>query len=231
MDTMEMIALETAPSTNQREIIERTEAFVRETLKADSTGHDWWHIDRVRNVAVKLAKSEGADIFVVELAALLHDIADWKFNGGDITAGASKSSEWLASLGVDETTQARVAQIILTVSFKGAGVKNEVDSLEGQVVQDADRLDALGAIGIARTFAYGGHFNRVMYDPDEKPVQHETFEQYKSSQGTTINHFYEKLLLLKDRLNTDAAKQMAESRHNFVEDFLQEFLDEWEGRK
>lgn len=134
-------------------------------------------------------------------------------------------------MGVDETTQARVAQIILTVSFKGAGVKNEVDSLEGQVVQDADRLDALGAIGIARTFAYGGHFNRVMYDPDEKPVQHETFEQYKSSQGTTINHFYEKLLLLKDRLNTDAAKQMAESRHNFVEDFLQEFLDEWEGRK
>jgi len=149
------------------------------------------HIDRVRNLAVKLAKSEGADPFVVELAALLHDIADWKFNGGDITAGATKSRQWLTSLGVDEATQSRVAQIILAVSFKGAGVKNEIDSLEGQVVQDADRLDALGAIGIARTFAYGGHFNRVIYDPSEKPIQHETFEQYKSSKGTTINHFYE----------------------------------------
>lgn len=223
--------METVQSTKQQEIVRQTEDFVRETLKADSTGHDWWHINRVRNVAVKLARSEGADPFVVELAALLHDIADWKFNGGDITAGATKSRQWLTSLGVDETTQAHVAQIILTVSFKGAGVKNEIDSLEGKVVQDADRLDALGAIGIARTFAYGGHFNRVMYDPDEKPVQHETFEQYKSSKGTTINHFYEKLLLLKDRLNTKAAKEFAESRHKFVEDFLQEFYDEWEGRK
>ncbi len=227
--------METVQSTKhlekQQEIIRRTEDFVRETLKADSTGHDWWHINRVRNVAVKLAQLEGADPFIVELAALLHDIADWKFNGGDITAGATKSREWLNSLGVDEATQARVAQIILTVSFKGAGVKNEIDSLEGQVVQDADRLDALGAIGIARTFAYGGHFNRVMYDPDEKPVQHATFEQYKSSKGTTINHFYEKLLLLKDRLNTKAAKEFAEHRHKFVEDFLQEFYDEWEGRK
>ncbi len=138
--------METAQSTKQQEIVRRTEVFVRETLKADSTGHDWWHINRVRNVAVKLAKSEGADPFVVELAALLHDIADWKFNGGDITAGATKSRQWMTSLGVDEATQARVAQIILTVSFKGAGVKNEIDSLEGQVVQDADRLDALGAI-------------------------------------------------------------------------------------
>ena len=223
--------METVQSTKQQEIVRRTEDFVRETLKADSTGHDWWHIDRVRKVAVKLARTEGADPFVVELAALLHDIADWKFNDGDITAGATKSREWLGSIGVDEATQARVAQIVLTVSFKGAGVKNEIDSLEGQVVQDADRLDALGAIGIARTFAYGGHFNRVMYDPSEKPVQHETFEQYKSSKGTTINHFYEKLLLLKDRLNTKAAKEFAESRHKFVEDFLQEFYDEWEGRK
>ncbi|CAN5571081.1 HD domain-containing protein [soil metagenome] len=228
---MRATELETFQSTKQQEIVRRTEEFVRETLKADSTGHDWWHINRVRNVAVKLAKSEGADPFIVELAALLHDIADWKFNDGDITAGATKSRQWLTSLGVDEATQARVAQIILTVSFKGAGVKNEIDSLEGQVVQDADRLDALGAIGIARTFAYGGHFNRVMYDPEQKPVQHETFEQYKSSKGTTINHFYEKLLLLKDRLNTTAAKEFAESRHKFVEDFLQEFYDEWEGRK
>lgn len=220
-----------ALTTSQQEVIARTEDFVRETLKNDSTGHDWWHIDRVRKVAVKLAHDEGADIFVVELAALLHDIADWKFNGGDITAGANKAKEWLKSLGVDDVTQARVAQIVLTVSFKGAGVKNEIDSLEGQVVQDADRIDALGAIGIARTFAYGGHFNRVMYDPDEKPVQHQTFEQYKSSKGTTINHFYEKLLLLKDRLNTKSARTLAESRHRFIEDFLTQFYDEWEGRK
>lgn len=223
--------MENVLAPNQQEVIRRTEEFVRETLKADSTGHDWWHINRVRNVAVKLANAEGADAYVVELAALLHDIADWKFNGGDITAGATKSSQWLTSLGVDEAIQARVAQIILTVSFKGAGVKNEINSLEGQVVQDADRIDALGAIGIARTFAYGGHFNRVMYDPDEKPVQHQTFEQYKSSKGTTINHFYEKLLLLKDRLNTKSARAMAESRHTFLEDFLQQFYDEWDGRK
>ncbi len=218
-------------SAKESEVIQRTEEFVRETLKADSTGHDWWHINRVRNVAVRLAKSEGADQYVVELAALLHDIADWKFNDGDITIGATKSRQWLASLDVEESLQERVARIILTVSFKGAGVINEVDTLEGQVVQDADRIDALGAIGIARTFAYGGHFNRCMYDPDEAPVQHETFEQYKSSKGTTINHFYEKLLLLKDRLNTKSGKQFAESRHRFVEEFLQEFYDEWEGRK
>jgi uncharacterized protein len=223
--------METLHTKEQSGVIQRTEAFVRETLTGDSTGHDWWHINRVRNVALKLAKTEGADPYIVELAALLHDIADWKFHDGDITAGATKARQWLTTLGVDETIQARVAQIILTVSFKGAGVTNEVDTLEGQVVQDADRLDALGAIGIARTFAYGGHFNRVMYDPEEKPVQHATFEQYKSSKGTTINHFYEKLLLLKDRLNTKAAKEFAESRHKFVEDFLQEFYDEWDGRK
>ncbi|HEY9677996.1 MAG TPA: HD domain-containing protein [Drouetiella sp.] len=223
--------MEAVQIESQRAVIERTEAFVKETLAADSTGHDWWHINRVRNVAVKLAKSEGADEYVVELAALLHDIADWKFNGGDITAGAKKAQAWLQDLGVEEHIQARVARIILTVSYKGAGVKNEIDSLEGQCVQDADRIDALGAIGIARTFAYGGHFNRVMYDPDEKPVQHQTFEQYKSAKGTTVNHFYEKILLLKDRLNTKSAIEMAEHRHKFVEDFLSEFYDEWEGRK
>lgn len=228
---MGALELETPQTSQQREIVERTEEFVRETLKADSTGHDWWHINRVRNVALRLAKAEGADPFVVELAALLHDIADWKFHGGDITAGATKARQWLTSLGVDETTQARVAQIVLTVSFKGAGVKNEIDTLEGQVVQDADRIDSLGAIGIARTFAYGGHFNRVMYDPDQKPEQHDTFEQYKSSTGTTINHFYEKLLLLKDRLNTRAAKELAEGRHAFLENFLEQFYDEWDGRK
>lgn len=223
--------MEAVQVSKQREIVKRTEEFVQKTLAADSTGHDWWHIDRVRNVAVKLAQLEGADVYIAELAALLHDIADWKFHGGDITIGATKSREWLTSLGVDEQTQERVAHIILTISYKGAGVKNEIDTIEGQVVQDADRIDALGAIGIARTFAYGGHFNRVMHDPSQKPVQHQTFEQYKSSTGTTINHFYEKLLLLKDRLNTKSAKAMADHRHKFVENFLQEFYDEWDGRK
>lgn len=225
------MTLRTALSAEQTSVINRTEEYVKETLKADSSGHDWWHIDRVRNMAVRLAEAEAVDRYTVELAALLHDIADWKFNDGDTTIGATKSRQWLAHLAVDQAVQDKVYEIVAKVSFKGAGVKAAPMSLEGQIVQDADRLDAIGAIGIARTFAYGGHFNRTMHDPDEAPVHHDTFEKYKDNKGTTINHFYEKLLLLKERLNTKSAREIAEHRHKFIEAFLAEFFDEWKGLK
>jgi uncharacterized protein len=211
------------------EIVAGTEAYVRETLQSDSSGHDWWHIHRVRNLALRLADREGADIFISELAALLHDIADWKFHHGDTEIGAQRAAQWLQSQDVPAEIISPVCAIVASISFKGAGVKPELLSLEGRVVQDADRLDAIGAVGIARTFAYGGHFNRTMHDPEIKPTEHQTFEQYKNSEGTTINHFFEKLLLLKERLNTPSAKQIAEHRHDYMQNFLTEFFAEWQG--
>ncbi len=215
----------------ERQIVDKTVQLVKEKLGEDSTGHDYFHIMRVRALAVRLAIEEGADAYVVELAALLHDIADWKFHDGDLDAGPKVASEWLKSLDEKPETVEKVAVIIKEVSYKGAGVKTTPSSIEGKVVQDADRLDALGAIGIARTFAYGGKFERPMYDPDQPPVMHQTFEEYKGSRGTTLNHFYEKILLLKERLNTDAARALAEERHKYVEDFVERFLSEWEGKK
>ena len=215
----------------QKRVVESTEAFVREKLCKDSSGHDWWHIHRVRNNALHIGRMEGADLFVVELSALLHDIADYKFNGGDLEEGPRVARQWLQSLDVDEQVIQQVCDTIATLSFKGAGVKSEVSSAEGKIVQDADRLDAIGAIGIARTFAYGGYKGRLMHDPEVKPESHETFEQYKNSTGPTINHFYEKLLLLKDLLNTKSARQIAEHRHQYMQEFLSEFLDEWDGMK
>jgi uncharacterized protein len=211
-------------------VIERTEQYVRDTLAAESTGHDWWHIDRVRKNAMLIAHGESVDLYVVELAALLHDIADWKFHGGDLEAGPSTARRWLQSQGVDEGVIEHVCDIIRTISYKGAGVKTPMRTTEGKVVQDGDRLDALGAIGIARTFAYGGFKERPMYDPDIPPDVHQTFDQYKSSKGHTINHFYEKLLLLKDRMNTETGRRLAESRHKFLEEFLHRFFDEWNGK-
>ncbi|HNB21457.1 MAG TPA: HD domain-containing protein [Candidatus Melainabacteria bacterium] len=215
----------------QRVNLEKTIQLVKEKLGDDSTGHDYFHIMRVRALTARLAKMEGADVYVAELAALLHDIADWKFHGGDLNEGPRVASEWLSSLGENPETIEKVAAIIKEVSYKGAGVKTTPQSIEGKVVQDADRLDALGAIGIARTFAYGGRFERPMYDPEQAPVMHQTFEEYKNAKGTTLNHFYEKILLLKDRLNTDSARILAEERHRFVEDFVERFLQEWEGEK
>lgn len=212
-----------------REIIVQTEAFIRERLGADSSGHDWYHVDRVRRSAVMIGAAEGADLHITELAALLHDVADWKFHAGDDDAGPRVAGQWLASLHVDESTVQAVQQIIREVSFKGAGVVTKPTSLEGAVVQDADRLDAIGAIGVARTFAYGGHKGHAMYDPTRPATLHDSFEAYKSNSGTTINHFYEKLLLLKDRLNTATARQIASSRHRFMEEFLAQFFREWHG--
>jgi uncharacterized protein len=184
----------------------------------------------VRRLALRLARDEGADPFVVDLAALLHDIADWKFHGGDEHEGPRRAATWLASLGVERATIDRVSQIIREVSFKGAGVATPTSSLEGQVVQDADRLDALGALGIARAFAYGGHAGRAIHDPEVSHEKHATFAEYKKNSGPTINHFYEKLLLLRDRMNTTSGRRMADARHRFMEEFLARFFAEWDGQ-
>ena len=214
---------------NKDEIILKTREYAKSKLSGEGTGHDWWHVYRVWKVAKKIAEKEKADSFVVELSALLHDIADWKFNDGDENTGAIVSKEWLESISVDEETIKHVCDIVAKSSFKGAGVENKIDTLEGKILQDADRLDAIGAIGIARTFAYGGNRNREIYNPEIKPEFHTTAEQYKKSKGSTINHFYEKLLLLKDLMHTDTAKKMAEERHKFMELFLSKFMLEWEG--
>lgn len=212
-------------------ILARTADYVRNLLSGDSAGHDWWHIERVRRVALTIAREEQADLFLVELAALLHDVADWKFAGGDENAGPAAARKWLLSLEVDEPTIDHVCRIIGQLSFKGAGVATPMDSLEGQCVQDADRLEAIGAIGIARTFAYGGWKGQPMHDPESPPQLHGSFTEYKHNKGTTINHFYEKLLLLKDRMNTAAGKRMAEARHEFMQQYLDQFFAEWEGKK
>jgi uncharacterized protein len=214
---------------NKTSIIEKTVTYVRETLEGEGSGHDWWHIYRVWHMAKHIAKDEEADLFIVELAALLHDIADWKFNDGDDDAGPKVAREWLEKLELDEDVISHVCQIIKDASFKGAGVTTQMSTKEGMIVQDADRLDAIGAIGIARTFAYGGHKSREMYNPDQKPTQHGSFYEYKKNQSHTINHFYEKLLLLKDRMNTNTAKRIAEGRHTFMEEYLERFYKEWEG--
>jgi uncharacterized protein len=215
----------------QREtILKRTAEHVEQLLGGDSSGHDWWHIARVRASALAIGKQERANLYVVELAALLHDIADWKFHGGDDKAGPRAAEAWMVKQGVDRATIDHVCEIIATLSFKGAQVATPMRTIEGRVVQDADRLDAIGAVGIARTFAYGGHAGQPMHDPHHAPEAHATFADYKSKRTTTINHFYEKLLLLKDRMNTDTGRQLAAARHAFMQTFLDEFDNEWNGR-
>ncbi len=196
-------------------------------MQGESSGHDWWHIYRVWQTSLYIAARENVDSDVVQLAALLHDIGDWKFHEGDESVGPRLAREWLESLGVAENIITHVCTIIANLSFKGADVKAAPLSPEGQVVQDADRLDAIGAIGIARAFAYGGSKGREMHDPEAQPVMHASFEQYKASRGTTINHFHEKLVLLKDRMNTSTARALAEQRHAFMLDFLDQFNAEW----
>lgn len=196
-------------------------------MRDDATGHDWWHTDRVVRLSLRIASEEGADSFVVELAALLHDLADWKLVGGDEKAGPRVARQWLEGLGVEGPTVVHVCDIVGSVSFKGAGVPTPMRSVEGMAVQDADRLDALGAIGIARTFAYGGHAGHPIYDPESEPTPHATFDEYRESKGSTVAHFYEKLLLLKDRMNTPTGKRIAAERHAFMEQFLDRFFREW----
>lgn len=210
-------------------MIPATAAHVRALLADDSSGHDWWHIERVRRNAVQLAREEGADLMVVELAALLHDIADWKFHDGDDTAGPRAARAWLEGQGADAALIDHVTSIIAGLSYKGAGVNTDMPTLEGRCVQDGDRLDAIGAVGIARAFAFGGHFGRAMYDPEHPPELHDSFAAYKSKSGPTINHFYEKLLLLKDRMQTPTGRRLATARHAYLEAFLTQFYAEWNG--
>lgn len=215
---------------DKEQIVNQTAEYIKIRLDGDGSGHDWWHVYRVWKNAVHIGKHEQADMFVVELAALLHDIADWKFHDGNEDVGSQLAREWLEGLSVEENIVSHVCQIIQDVSFKGAGVKTRMKTTEGMVVQDADRLDALGAIGIGRTFAYGGSKGREMYNPELKPEKHDSFEQYKNSRGSSINHFYEKLLLLKDLMNTETAKTIAGKRHLVMEEFLQQFFKEWDGK-
>ncbi|MCA9484495.1 MAG: HD domain-containing protein [Nitrospina sp.] len=208
--------------------IQKAHDFARGHFGEDGSGHDWWHVHRVWNTAIYLAEEEKANRTVVEIAALLHDVADWKLADGGEEAGMQQICDLLTDE-VDGKELDHVCAIIRSLSFKGAGVATPMATLEGKIVQDADRLDAIGAIGIARAFAYGGNRNRLIHDPDKPPVMHESFEAYKKNKGASINHFYEKLLLLKDRINTDAGRKMAEERHRFMETYLDQFFREWEG--
>lgn len=213
------------------EIITKTKDHIKAQFSNESTGHDWWHMYRVWKLATRIADEEpSADKFIVELGALLHDIADWKFNGGDTEAGPKAARKWLEGLGLGDSVIEKIEYIIRNISFKGSQVKQTMNSIEGQIVSDADKLDAIGAIGIARTFAYGGAHGAPIYDPNIKPMQHKTFEEYKNSKSHTVNHFYEKLLLLKDKLYTGTAKDIAVHRNEIMKDYLKEFYDEWEGK-
>ncbi|MDO6604217.1 HD domain-containing protein [Arenibacter palladensis] len=212
------------------QIIEETISFVKETLKGAEGGHDWFHIQRVFKNTLLIAKDEKVDVLVVSLGALLHDIADAKFNGGDETVGPRMAKDFLISLGVDKKAIEHVVKIIENISFKSSlDSKKSFESKELQVVQDADRLDAIGAIGIARAFNYGGYKNREIYNPEIAPNLQMTKEEYKKSQAPSINHFYEKLLLLKDKMNTESGKKLAEKRHQFMMDYLEQFYKEWNG--
>lgn len=212
-------------------LIEKTKAFIKQKLKDAEGGHDWFHIERVYNNALLIAKGEECNLLIVELGALLHDIADSKFHDGDETVGPALAWRFLENENVPEEVILQVVNIIENISFKGGNFEKKFHSKELDIVQDADRLDALGAIGIARTFNYGGFKNRALYDPQIKPNLSMTKEEYKASTAPTLNHFYEKLLLLKDRMNTETGKQLAEQRHRYMEDFLSQFYAEWNGEK
>ncbi len=216
----------------QQTIINNTVDFVKQTLSEAEGGHDWWHIYRVWKNAQHIAREEaGVETLIVELGALLHDIADSKFHNGDEEIGPKTAREYLTSVGLPTDVVEHVENIVRHISFKGAIEGQKWMSPELAVVQDADRLDAVGAIGIARTFNYGGHKGRALYDPNIKVNLEMTKEEYKNSTAPTLNHFYEKLLLLKDLMNTKTGKAMAEGRHQFMEQYLEQFYAEWEGKR
>jgi len=213
------------------EILNKTISFVKESLKDAEGSHDWFHIERVWKSAKNIAKDTDCDILVVELGALLHDIADSKFHNGDEEIGPAKAKKFLNNLIPDKESIDHIIHIIENISYGGGNHRQKFKSIELDIIQDADRLDALGAIGIARAFNYGGFKNRGLYDPNIIPNLNMTKEQYKKSQAPTINHFYEKLLLLKDKMNTKKGKQLAQKRHNFLELYLEQFYGEWEGKR
>ena len=205
-------------------ILEKTRDFVKDKMYKEGSGHDWFHVERVCNMAKYLAQKESADMFVVEMTALLHDIDDWKFSD---VYNTTVTEEFLKSVEVSEEDSNRILNIIKTMSYKGGVVDSTQNTTEGMVVQDADRLDALGAIGIARAFAYGGSKNRSMYDPSIKPIDFKSLDEVKNKDNHTINHFYEKLFKLKDLMNTNTAKEIAKKRHKYMENFIEEFYSEW----
>jgi len=213
----------------EQQILSSTVKYVKDRMQQDSTGHGWWHVYRVWKVALKIAEEEkdpSLDLFIIQLAALLHDVDDWKVR----QPGANEDTNARALLlkaGADKGTIRKVCGIVRNVSFKGADVKDTIMSQEGKIVQDADRLDAIGAIGIARAFAYGGHKGKPIYDPEIQPKRHETFAAYRESNSTTINHFYEKLLLIKERMNTETGKKLAAERDRYIRAYLERFLKEW----
>jgi len=212
-------------------LIDNTILFVKQKLENAEAGHDWFHMERVYKNALLIAEGEDCDLMIVKLGALLHDIADSKFNDGDETVGPKVAREFLESQNASEETIEHVLNIIENISFKGGNFENKFTSKELEIVQDADRLDAIGAIGIARTFNYGGFKNRQLYNPTIAPKLNMTKEEYKKSEAPTLNHFYEKLLLLKDKMNTETGKRIAQERHKFMELFLSQFYAEWDGEK
>ncbi len=219
---------------NKKEVVTKTIHFVKKQLDSAEGGHDWFHIERVWKNAKLIAKNENANNFVVELGALLHDIADAKFYEGDETIGPKKAREFLEGIGLDEENIQHVENIIKHISYKNSltdnGLFQKFSSKELNIVQDADRLDAIGAIGIARAFNYGGFKNRVLFNPNIKPDLKLNKETYKKSTAPTINHFYEKLLLLKDQMNTETGRQIAQERHEFMKQYLKQFYREWDGK-
>ncbi len=211
-----------------KQIILQVENHIRNHFPTDATGHDWHHINRVRKLALHLAEKEGGDPYLIELGALLHDVSDHKFNGGDALAGGEIAFQLLIDLGEDRRTAGQIKDIVNSVSYKGAHVKDTATTLEARIVQDADRLDALGAIGIARTFAYGGHVGQPIFEPGVDPILHTSFEAYKNERTHTINHFHEKLLLLENRLHTKTALIIGRKRTQLMVDFLSDFHHEWD---
>ncbi|SFA98609.1 uncharacterized protein SAMN05660845_1163 [Flavobacterium swingsii] len=212
-------------------IINKTILFVKQKLENAEGGHDWFHIERVYKNSILIASTEKCDEIVVKLGALLHDIADSKFHNGDESVGPKVAREFLESEGVSEEIISHVINIIENISFKGGNFDKKFTSKELEIVQDADRLDAIGAIGIARTFNYGGFKNRQLYNPEILPNLTMNKEEYKNSESPTLNHFYEKLLLLKDKMNTETGKKIAQERHHYMETFIEQFLLEWNGER
>ena len=210
-----------------QQIIRHTEKWVQQQLAGDVNGHDWWHACRVRTLALHIARKEKANLFITEMAALLHDVADWKKKKG--AEQYLLIENFLKKMKVDPSAAEVIMDIVKNISFKGAGVKDRMKSIEGKIVQDADRLDAMGATGIARAFAYGGHAGQPIWDPRTKPVLHSSFAEYKAMRSSTINHFYEKLLLLKDRMHTREGRKIARERHRFMKNYLAVFFKEWKG--
>ena len=214
----------------ESKIIEEVKAEIKKQFEGEGTGHDWWHMVRVVNNALTIGRAENGNLFLIELSAWLHDIGDHKFHK-ETDAQERLITQILDDVGLKKEIQKEILAIVASVSYKGAKVDTLPSTLEGQVVQDADRLDAIGAIGIARAFAYGGNKERLLYHPKQPPVMHNDFEAYKNDEGHTVNHFYEKLLLLKERMQTSTGKKMAEDRHVYMESFLSQFYREWEGKE